>query len=239
MAEVGARAVARPRMMQRVARASEIRFDVGTYGKTSGAVYRAAEPIGATLVFAHGAGTPRWHPLIVGLARAVAERGVDVVTFNFLYTENGKKMPDRPEILEACWGAAIAKVRARTGVGDSPLFIGGKSMGGRFATRIASGDGLAHGHALLNGVVCVGYPLHPAGKPDAIRDEILGVSVPVLVVQGTRDELGDAAELKRFLKKRANMRVHALEGADHTLSEKYLPIAAEAIATWVAKEMSR
>lgn len=222
-----------------MARAAEFRFDVGTLGKSSGATYRAAEPIGATLVFAHGAGTPRWHPLIVGLARAIAERGVDVVTFNFLYTENGKKMPDRPEILEACWGAAIAKVRARTGVGDSPLFIGGKSMGGRFATRIAASDGLAHGHALLNGVVCVGYPLHPAGKPDVVRDEILGVSVPLLVVQGTNDELGDAAELKRFLRKRSNTRVHALEGADHTLSEKYFPDAADAIVKFITKEMTR
>ena len=78
-------------------------------------------------------------------------------------------MPDRPELLEACWGAAIAKVRARTGLGSSPLFIGGKSMGGRFATRIAGAkEGL-----VLNGVVCVGYPLHPSGKPEVRREEIL------------------------------------------------------------------
>lgn len=207
-----------------------LRFDVGSHGKTSGAIHRAADPIGATLILAHGAGTTRTHPLVVGLAKRIAERGVDVFTFNFLYAEAGKKLPDRSELLEACWLAAIAKIRAKTGFETSPLFIGGRSMGGRFAARIASlKEGL-----VLNGVVCVGYPLHPSGKPHVTRDEILAVDVPLLVVQGTKDELGTAAEMKRYLAKRANMRVSPIEGADHSFGkDEHLAEAAAVIAKFV------
>lgn len=218
-----------------------MRFDVGPHGKTSGQLFRAKDPVGATFILAHGAGTNRTHPLVVDLAKAIAARGVDVFTFNFLYTEADKKMPDRPEKLEAAWFAAIAKVRATTGFESSPLFIGGRSMGGRFATRIAGRkEGL-----VLDGVVCVGYPLHPLRrsaekKPEVVRDEILAVDVPLIAVQGTKDELGSASELKKYLAKRANMRVHAIEGADHSFgSEKHLESAAAVIAKFIAVVVRR
>ena len=219
-----------------MARSSELRFDVGTHGKTSGAIYRAPSPIGATFILAHGAGTNRTHPLVVGLAKRIADLGVDVVTFNFLYTEAGKKLPDRPELLEACWLAAISKVRAKSGFESSPFFIGGRSMGGRFATRIASlKEGL-----VLDGVVCIGYPLHPNGKPRVVREEILGVDVPLIVVQGTKDELGTAAEMKKFLAKRSNMRVFPIEGGDHSFdAAKHLDEAAGLIAAFIRKRSAR
>ncbi|MFO0740053.1 MAG: alpha/beta family hydrolase [Labilithrix sp.] len=213
-----------------------MRFDVGSHGKTSGAVYRAAEPIGATFILAHGAGTSRTHPLVVDLAKRIAALGVDVFTFNFLYSEAGRRLPDRPEVLEACWIAAIAKIRARTGLESSPLFIGGRSMGGRFATRIASlKEGL-----VLDGVVCIGYPLHPNGKPQVVRDEILSVDVPLIVVQGTKDELGSAVEMKKFLARRANMRVHPIEGADHSFGKvEHLEQAAGIISRFIARRVVR
>ncbi|MBX3231337.1 MAG: alpha/beta fold hydrolase [Labilithrix sp.] len=220
-----------------MARTTELRFDVGAHGKTSGAVYRAADPVGATLVFAHGAGAPRTHPFVVGLAKKLAARGVDVVTFNFLYAEAGRRAPDRVELLETCWRAAIAKVRARTGLETSPLFVGGKSMGGRIATRVAGAkEGL-----VIDGVVCVGYPLHPPGKPDVARAEILSVDLPLLVVQGTRDAFGGAAVLKKYLRRRANARVVAIEDGDHSLEvpkraeRDALAEAADAIATFVKR----
>lgn len=213
-----------------------MRFDVGSFGKTSGAIYRAADPIGATFILAHGAGTNRTHPLVVDVAKRIADKGIDVFTFNFLYTEAGRKMPDRPERLEACWLAAIAKIRAKTGFESSPLFIGGRSMGGRFATRIASlKEGL-----IINGVVCIGYPLHPSGKPEVVRDEVLAVDIPLIVVQGTKDELGTAAEMKKFLAKRANMRVHPIEGADHSFgNDEHLDEAANLIAKFILKESKK
>lgn len=213
-----------------------MRFDVGSFGKTSAAIHRASDPVGATFILAHGAGTDRTHPLVVDLAKRIADKGIDVVTFNFLYSEAGRKMPDRPERLEACWLAAIAKIRAKTGFESSPLFIGGRSMGGRFATRIASlKEGL-----VIDGVVCVGYPLHPSGKPEVVREEILAVDVPLIVVQGTNDELGTAAEMKKFLAKRANMRVHAIEGADHSFgAAPHLDEAAAVIARFIIRRVDR
>ncbi len=196
-----------------MAKPGVLAFEVGTHGKTSGAIYRAADPIPATLILAHGAGAPRTHPFMVEIATRIAKKGVDVVTFNFLYAEAGRKMPDRPELLEACWRAAITTVRASRGLPTEQLFIGGKSMGGRVATRIAS----ANEGLVLAGLVLLGYPLHPPGRPETVREEILGVEQPLLVVQGTRDAFGSAAELEALLASRPRAKVHPVAGGDHSL----------------------
>lgn len=223
--------------------AASFSFEVGALGKASALVYRARDPARVTLILAHGAGAPQTHPFMVDMAGRLAARGIDVVTFNFLYTEQGRKLPDRTATLEATWRAAIASVRARGGLPTSHLFIGGKSMGGRMATHIAAADeGL-----VLSGVVLLGYPLHPPKKPKARRDEHLPrVTVPVLFVQGTRDELGTAKELAAVAKKMPRARVHAVEGGDHSLAllrregeeaqEDALARAADAIAQFTRKK---
>ncbi|MBX3203703.1 MAG: dienelactone hydrolase family protein [Labilithrix sp.] len=226
--------------------ASGFSFDVGAHGKVSGAIYRAADPVGqATLVLAHGAGAPRTHPFMTSMAARIAKKGVDVVTFNFLYAEAGRKMPDRVELLEATWRAAVATVRARGGLPKERLFIGGKSMGGRIATHIAA----ANEGLVLAGVVLLGYPLHPIGKPEVVRDEILRVRVPMLVVQGSRDDLGTAADMQELLAGTPRARVHTVEGGDHSLAlpkregaerqERELDAAAAAIAAFVAAPRAR
>jgi uncharacterized protein len=224
--------------------AASFSFDVGTHGRVSGALYRAKDPVArATLILAHGAGAPRTHPFMTSMATRIAKKGVDVVTFNFVYAEAGRKMPDRVDLLEATWRAAIATVRARGGLPKERLFIGGKSMGGRIATHIAAADdGLA-----VEGVVLLGYPLHPLGKPKIVRDEILRVPQPLLVVQGTRDSLGSAAEMKKLLAGRTNARVHVVEGGDHSLAvpkrgsatsqEQVFDDVASAIASFVTTEL--
>ena len=189
-------------------------FEVGSHGTTSGEIHRARDPVcRATLLLAHGAGAPRTHPFITSMADRLAANGLDVITFNFLYAESGRKMPDRMELLEACYRAAVATVRARIApslVGVDRLFVGGKSMGGRVAARIASEEaGL-----LLAGVILLGYPLHPPDRPSVTRDEILRVRLPLLVVQGTRDPFGSASDLARMVG-RAN--VHAVKEGDHSL----------------------
>ncbi len=227
--------------------ASGFSFDVGTHGRVSGAIHRAADPLArATLVLAHGAGAPRTHPFMTSMAARIAKKGVDVVTFNFLYSEAGRKMPDRVELLEATWRAAISTVRARGGLPTARLFIGGKSMGGRIATHIAAAEeGL-----VLAGVVLLGYPIHPIGKPKVVRDEILQVKLPMLVVQGTRDELGTAAEMKKLLVGHPRARVHVVEDGDHSLGlpkrlgaerqEHVLDAVADAIAAFIgAKTRAR
>jgi predicted alpha/beta-hydrolase family hydrolase len=192
-------------------------FDVATHGQTTAIVYRATEPMRATLLLGHGAGAAQTHPFMVDMAGRIAARGVDVVTFNFLYTEHGRKMPDRTDLLEACWHAAIANVRARGGLHTERLFCGGKSMGGRIVSNIAAspaGEGLT-----LSGLVFLGYPLHPPGKPKVRRDEHLSrIPFRMLFVQGSRDDLGSAAEIRAVVRKLPKARLHVVEGGDHSLA---------------------
>lgn len=217
-------------------------FEVGALGETTALVYRAREPREITLVLAHGAGAPQRHPFMVDMAKRLALRGIDVVTFDFLYANAGRRMPDRNDTLEATWRAAIASVRARGGLPTLRLFVGGKSMGGRIATQVvAAGGGL-----VVAGLVLFGYPLHPAKKPRARRDAHLPkIRFPTLFVQGTRDELGTVKELSAVARKMPNARVHAVEGGDHSLAllrregeaaqERALDAAADAVVAFTRR----
>jgi predicted alpha/beta-hydrolase family hydrolase len=149
---------------------------------------------------------------MVKVATALSTRGVDVVTFNFLYAEGKRRAPDRNDVLEETWRAAIDAVRAR---GASRLFIGGKSMGGRIATQVAAQGGQA-----LGGLVLLGYPLHPPGKPAQLRAAHLPhVPSPMLFVQGSRDAFGTPEELGPIVERLVNgSRLLVIEGGDHSLS---------------------
>ncbi len=195
---------------------AEARFSFEVSGsRTTAIVYPAARPRGGprrTLVLAHGAGAPQTHPWMVAMARALAAGGLEVVTFNFLYTEARRRAPDRNEVLEATWRAALAEVRAR---GAARPFIGGKSMGGRIATQIA-----AHPDVEVAGLVLLGYPLHPPGQPQKLRTGHLPqVRAPMLFVQGSRDAFGTPEELEPWLKGRARgTRLFVVEGGDHSFA---------------------
>lgn len=180
---------------------------------TTARVYPAAPGSGEerTLVLAHGAGAPQTHPWMVSMARAIAARGVEVITFDFLYAHAKRRAPDRSEVLEATWRAALEAVRAR---GASRPFIGGKSMGGRIATQLAARDDVD-----VAGVVLLGYPLHPPGQPAKLRTAHLPkVHAPMLFVQGSRDAFGTPDELAPYLE-RCTRGTHLLvvEGGDHSL----------------------
>ena len=183
------------------------------------------------LVLAHGAGAGQRHPFMVAFARGLAERGVDVVTFDFRYMQQHRKVPDRAPILEACFRDVIAAVR-----GDMALFIGGKSMGGRMATHLA-----AQGVDGLRGIVALGYPLHPPGKPEQTRDAHLpDIAAPMLIVQGDRDAFGTPAELAPAVARmKAQVTVHAVAGGDHSFAVRgqkaaqvYPPLL-DVIAGWI------
>jgi predicted alpha/beta-hydrolase family hydrolase len=170
----------------------------------------------ATLVLAHGAGAPQQSAFMVNFARALAERGVDVLTFNFPYMEQKRRVPDRTPVLEASYRSAIAA--ARDHFGRDAVFIGGKSMGGRIATHLAAAeDAEALGIA---GVVLLGYPLHPPGKPDQLRAAHLPrIRVPMLVLQGERDPFGTPDELRPVLAPIASrVTLHVVEKGDHSLA---------------------
>jgi predicted alpha/beta-hydrolase family hydrolase len=166
------------------------------------------------LVLAHGAGAGQVHPFMVGYARGLSDQGLDVVTFNFPYMDAGRRMPDKAPALESCFRDAVAEARELPGVSHHALFIGGKSMGGRIATHLA-----AQGLDGLRGVVALGYPLHPPGKPTQLRVAHLpNVHVPLLVVQGERDVFGSPDALAPHLAQvPGSVTVHPVIGGDHGL----------------------
>ena len=194
----------------------QIAINVSTDQRTTALLY-AAQAVTrrpATLILAHGAGAPQQHPFMVSFARALSERGLDVLTFNFLYTEQRRKAPDRMPQLVRCYRAAIEAARAEIPSAREHLFIGGKSMGGRAATHVAAEDpALA-----LAGIVLLGYPLHPPGRPDQPRDAHLpDVKRPMLFVQGSRDTFGTPSELKPILASLEPLpTLHHVEGGDHS-----------------------
>jgi predicted alpha/beta-hydrolase family hydrolase len=185
---------------------------------TTALVYAAAEAR-ATLVLGHGAGASQTHPWMVAIARALAERGIDVVTFNFLYTEVGRRVPDKNGMLESTWRSVLRAVRSRVTRREPTLFVGGKSMGGRIATQVLAG-GEADVVGAVAGGVLLGYPLHPPGKPDVLRTAHLPkVGVPLLFVQGSRDAFGTPRELAPVIEGLSSgTRLFVVEGGDHSFS---------------------
>ncbi len=144
-----------------------------------------------TLVLAHGAGAPMDHPFMDFHARALAARGWRVVRFEFPYMERArelgkKRAPDKQAKLEARWREVVAQLA------PARLVIGGKSLGGRIASLLV--DELA-----VEGLVCLGYPFHPIGKPDKLRTAHLeSLRSPALIVQGTRDPMGKREEVEGY-----------------------------------------
>jgi len=181
-------------------------------GSVAGAVHAAREPArGVTFVLAHGAGTNMDHAFLVAVAERLAARGVAVVRFNFPYTERGDRAPDRAPVLEACYRAVLAQVRADLG-GDR-LVIGGKSMGGRMASHLAAAG------EPLDGLVFLGYPLHPAGRPQQLRDAHLPrIAVPMLFLTGTRDALCPLDTLRPILARLPQATLHVVDDGDHSFA---------------------
>jgi uncharacterized protein len=172
-------------------------------------VYRS-EKSRAVAVVGHGAGAGRNSPFMVRFAEGLAARGVTAATFDFPYMATGRSVPDKPAVLEASWFAAVDQ--ARELAGPLPLFIGGKSMGGRIASHIAS-----QGCPGLAGLFFLGYPLHPPGAPDKRRDAHLpAVQEPMLFVQGSRDPFGTADEIAALLPSLQHATLHVVPDGDHS-----------------------
>ena len=176
--------------------------------------YRAATPSGRLLVLAHGAGAGQHHPFMTAIATRLSARGIDVVTFDFDYMREQRKVPDRAPVLEQCFGAVIDGATGRDEFAGHRLLIGGKSMGGRMATHLAAA---AYPH--VSGVVAFGYPLHPPGKPQQLRTAHLpAIRTPLLIVQGSRDTFGTPEELRPVVAAIPGpATLHVVEGGDHSL----------------------
>jgi predicted alpha/beta-hydrolase family hydrolase len=199
-------------------------------------VYRSGKPFSA-LVLAHGAGAGQLSHFMVRATQELASRGVTTATFDFPYITARRKAPDRAPVLEGSWRAAIDAARAR--FADLPLFIGGKSMGGRMASHVAAQGGIGS----IAGLVFLGYPLHPPGNPERRRDAHLpAIAEPMLFVQGGRDTFGTAEEIAALLPSLQRATLHEIAGGDHSFKvpggkarqEPAFQEAMNAVATWMA-----
>jgi uncharacterized protein len=180
-------------------------------------VFNGARKRSHTLVLAHGAGAPMDSPFMAAFAEGLATAGLCVGRFEFPYmqrrrAEGGRRPPDRaPKLLDA-WAEVIDAVRASMPKGGK-LIIGGKSMGGRMASLIADEQG-------VDGLVCLGYPFHPSGKPEKTRTEhLLDLKTPTLIAQGTRDALGGTEAVKGYSLSKS-IRLHWLEDGDHSFKPR-------------------
>jgi len=195
---------------------SELKIPLEAGAVTTALAYpAAARPAEAALILGHGAGAGQRSAFMVEFAQAISALGVDVVTFNFPYIEQHRRIPDRGPALEACFRSVIATVHAEVESATRALFIGGKSMGGRIATQVAALDRTLP----IAGLVLLGYPLHPPGRHTERRDKHLpAVGRPMLFVQGTRDGFGTPAELTPIANDIGpSATIHAVAGGDHSL----------------------
>jgi uncharacterized protein len=159
-------------------------------------------------VCAHGAGGHKDDRGMTRAAQVLEAAGFSVVRFNFPYREKGSGRPDPMPVLKASIAEVVARVRQE--LAPRRLVIGGRSMGGRAASMLAA-DGFA-----CDGLLLLAYPLHPAGRPEKLRDAHLPrIQVPVLCINGTRDALCERGLMDRTVKSRS-WRMHWLEGADHS-----------------------
>ena len=175
------------------------------------AIYDAAPGgDGTVFVFAHGAGGNMNDRGVAATARALQERGISTVRFNFLYKEKKSSRPDPMPKLQDAFSAVVA--RTRDEISPSRLIIGGRSMGGRAASMLAA-DGFD-----CAGLLLLAYPLHPPGKPDQLRDAHLpSLRVPVICFNGTRDPFCTPSLMEDVLQRvKTRWEMHWVEGADHS-----------------------
>ncbi len=188
-------------------------------------------------VMGHGAGAGIRHSFMQAVAEGLSRHGVATFRYQFPYMENGRKRPDHHSVLTKTVSAAV--VSAFGLASDLPIVAGGKSMGGRMASRAASMRELPN----LMGLVFLGFPLHPLGKPGVERAGHLSeVRPPMLFVQGTRDKLATAELLSEVTVSLRNAVVHWVEGADHSFKvlkrsgrtdTDVLAEITETTATWI------
>jgi predicted alpha/beta-hydrolase family hydrolase len=195
--------------MNHSVRPIKIALDAGS--EVSGLLNSPAKPRAAYLL-AHGAGAGMNHVFMAAVADGLCSRGVATLRFQFPYMERGSKRPDSPQVCHAAVRAA-ADVACHH-FADLPLFAGGRSFGGRMASQAQASSPLPG----VRGLIFLGFPLHPAKKPSVGRAEHLReVRVPMLFLQGTRDELADLTLLEPVVERLGPLaKLERIEAADHS-----------------------
>jgi predicted alpha/beta-hydrolase family hydrolase len=219
-----------------------VTISVDSEHQVSGLLQHAPEAR-ACYVLAHGAGAGMTHPFMAAVADELAGRGIATLRYQFPYMEQGSKRPDAPKLAHATVRAAVTEA-ARL-VPDLPLFAGGKSFGGRMTSQAQAASPLPG----VRGLIFLGFPLHPPGQPSDKRAEhLFEVEIPMLFLQGNRDEfaelgllqalvqkLGPRATLKLFEEANHSFHVPARSGRkDPDVRKEMLDV----LANWVQKVLS-
>lgn len=203
---------------------------------------RAKNQVDRAVLLAHGAGSDLDAPALIAVTDALSALGIPSLRFNYPYRDAGRRAPDRPNVLLDATRRAAADLSLLTGLAPERIVVGGRSMGGRYCS-LGVGDEQDPLQAL--GLLLLGYPLHPAGKPEKLRVEHLKrISIPTLFVSGTRDALGAQPELRKAARRvKGRVAWHWIESGDHGFKplrssglsvEDVLADMAQASAAWVA-----
>lgn len=207
-----------------------------TIGQTSG-LYLRPPKSRCLLVLAHGAGAGMEHPFMEVLSQSLAEQKIATLRFNFAYMEKGKKVPDRPKVALPAIESALEK--ARKLARGIPVYLGGKSFGGRMSSHLAAATQLEK----VEGIIYFGYPLHAVGKPSKDRAvHLKDIPQRQLFLQGTRDSLANIDLIKEVSKGLRKGKLVVFEGADHSFKmlkstgiaqEEVIQKLAVTVAGWI------
>lgn len=191
---------------------AERALKISVEGGHVSALLVAPEGARACYVLAHGAGVGMQHSFMVAVAKGLLERGIATLRYNFPYMEQKRGRPDSPKVAQAAVRAAVHE--AASALPDVPLFAGGKSYGARMTSQALGETPLGH----VRGLVFLGFPLHPPGQPSDDRaGHLPAVKVPMLFLQGTRDEFADLGYLKPLIKRLgAQATLKLFDDADHS-----------------------
>jgi predicted alpha/beta-hydrolase family hydrolase len=217
--------------------AESLRIEISPGAAVSGLVVRPPQSR-ACYVLAHGAGAGMTHSSMETVAAGLSQRGIASLRYQFPYMEKGSKRPDPPAVAHAAVRAAVAE--AARCCPSLPLIAGGRSFGGRMTSQAQASSALPG----VRGLVFLGFPLHPAGKPSSDRAKHLAdVKIPMLFLQGTRDALAERGLIEPVVKSLGSRAtLHLLEGADHSFhvlkssgrnDREVMDEALDAFAAWL------
>jgi predicted alpha/beta-hydrolase family hydrolase len=216
--------------------AEHLTIHLGQIGQVSALLVRP-QAARACYVLAHGAGAGMAHRFMEEVAAGLADRHIATLRYQFPYMEKGSKRPDAPAVAHAAVRAAVVEAERRCA--DLPLLAGGKSFGGRMTSQAQAIKPLPG----VRGLVFLGFPLHPAGKPATDRATHLGdVLIPMLFVQGTQDKLAEPALLGPVVSALGSATLHQVEAADHAFhvparsgrtDREVMTEILDAVAAWV------
>ena len=203
-------------------------------GQVSAELITPGKPI-CILTLAHGAGAGMNHEFMVTISKALAEKDIATLRFNFPFMENKKGRPDSPAVAHKTIETAINK--ARKLFPSLPVFAAGKSFGGRMSSQYLAAQPTAH----VKGIIFFGFPLHPPGKPSIERAEHLNqVVAPMLFLQGTRDELAAYDLVKNVCASLPLATLVTIDGSNHAFKagkKDLIPVLIDATRSWIDKQM--